>query len=100
MIIAVDYLIKTLGPVTIYGISASGNNGDGVFISTGNAVTVKNSVLNENAWSGLFAYKNLLTFEQRVLASYNGAGIVQNDGISFTGKYVTTDTQLLGWYLY
>ena len=47
-------LIKTLGPVTIYGISASGNHGDGVFISTGSAVSVKNSVLNENDWSGLF----------------------------------------------
>ena len=83
-------LIKTLGPVTIYGISASGNQGDGVFITGGSTVSVKNSVLNENAWSGLFAYKSPLTLEN-VLASYNGAGIVQNDGVSFSGTYVTTD---------
>ena len=83
-------LIKTLGPVTINGISASGNNGDGVFISMGSSVSVKNSVLNENTWSGLFAYKSPLTLEN-VLASYNGAGIVQNDGVSFVGTYVTTD---------
>ena len=83
-------LIKTLGPVTIYGISASGNHGDGVFITTGSAVSVKNSVLNENDWTGLFAYKNPLILEN-VVASYNSAGIVQNDGISFSGTYVTTD---------
>jgi hypothetical protein len=42
--------IWTPGPVTLFGVSASGNNGDGVNINgTNSAVTVKNSSFNNNS---------------------------------------------------
>ena len=42
--------IWTPGPVTLFGVSASGNNGDGVNINgTNSAVTVKSSVFNDNS---------------------------------------------------
>ncbi len=40
--------INTLGSVTLDGVSASGNNGSGLYILQGNNLTIKNSVFNNN----------------------------------------------------
>lgn len=40
--------INTLGSVTLDGVSASGNNGSGLYIIQGNNLTIKNSVFSNN----------------------------------------------------
>ena len=87
------------GPVSLFGVSASGNRGDGVTISAvNNAVTVKDSVFDRNdeahevgVGDGLYIYSNTVTLEN-IQANNNGMrGIISYANSSFTGKHLHTD---------
>ncbi len=96
------------GPLTISGVSVSGNGGDGLGIRAYNsAVTIKNSVFDNNVpevgspadgnWGdGLFIDSNTATLENIQANNNDLRGIVSYANTSFTGKHLHTETN--GWH--
>jgi putative surface-exposed virulence protein len=96
------------GPVSLFGVSASGNTGDGVQISAWySPVTIKSSVFSENEykhvdtpteWSwgdGMWIDSKTVTLE-KVQANNNGMrGIFSYANASFNGLRLVTDGN--GW---
>jgi putative surface-exposed virulence protein len=91
--------IDTAGPVTLNGVSATGNIGDGADIYAWNStVSIKNSVFDNNddgsvvdGWGdGLYINGNIVTLEN--VQSYNNdlRGIYGYVNTSFTGTHLHT----------
>ena len=94
------------GPVTLFGVSASGNVGDGAeIIAYNSAITVKDSVFDNNSYyeleylpgdyyswgDGLFIDSNTVSLEN-IQANNNGMrGIFSYANTSFTSKHTHTD---------
>ncbi|NTW08114.1 MAG: hypothetical protein HGA28_00920 [Anaerolineaceae bacterium] len=93
----------TPGPISLFGVSASGNTGDGSGLSSEGTVTVKDSVFDSNDstdlvvdWGdGLQFWAKVGILENIQANNNNMRGINPNVSSTFTGKHLHTDEN--GW---
>jgi hypothetical protein len=91
------------GPISLFGVSVSGNIGDGARISSNGTVTVKDSVFDSNDpdsliddWGdGLQFWGNVGMLENIQANNNDMRGINPNVNSSFTGTHLHTDGN--GW---
>jgi hypothetical protein len=93
----------SVGPISLFGVSVSGNTGDGAGISSDGTVSVKDSVFDSNDptdlvtdWGDGLQFFSKVGSLENIQANNNGMrGINPNVSSTFTGKHLHTDGN--GW---
>ena len=88
---------SVLGPVNVYGVSASGNKGDGAkIISWNNPISIKNSIFDFNDQFNEVGLGNGLTFVGNTAVVEN----LQANNNNMGGLIATVNTSFLGTHLH